>query len=99
MKELRDTVEQMTSDDYKERFKAEYEQTKIRYLKLASFIHHIEAYQEAASNYDMNQQGNHLEEPKHDCSLSLLKRQLRALDEYLNVLEVRAIIENIRLSD
>lgn len=32
--ELKDTVELMNSEDYKERFKAEYLQTKIRYEKL-----------------------------------------------------------------
>ena len=32
--ELKDTVEMMSSEDYKERFKAEYYQVKIRYGKL-----------------------------------------------------------------
>ena len=32
--ELKDTIDLMTSDDYKDRFKAEYYQTKIRYNKL-----------------------------------------------------------------
>lgn len=32
--ELKDTVEMMTSSDYKERFKAEYYQLKLRYNKL-----------------------------------------------------------------
>lgn len=31
MKELNETVEMMNSEDYKERFKAEYWQTYIRY--------------------------------------------------------------------
>ena len=31
MKDLIDTVELMASDDYKQRFKAEYYQTEIRY--------------------------------------------------------------------
>ena len=99
MKELRDTVEQMNSSDYKERFRAEYEQAKIRYVKLASFINRIEAAQEVNSDYDMKKQGIHFDEPKHDCPLSLLKRQLKVMDEYLKVLEIRATIENIRLSD
>ena len=29
--EFKDTIAMMTSEDYKERFKAEYYQTKIRY--------------------------------------------------------------------
>lgn len=34
MKELKDTMSMMTSDNYKERFKAEYYQLETRYLKL-----------------------------------------------------------------
>lgn len=41
--ELKDTIEMMTSEDYKERFKAEYYQTKIRYEKLKKFNTRIEA--------------------------------------------------------
>ena len=36
--ELKDTVEFMTSADWKDRFKAEYLQTKIRYKKLHALI-------------------------------------------------------------
>lgn len=36
--ELRDTVEMMNSADYKERFKAEYYQTTIRYGKLKAMV-------------------------------------------------------------
>ena len=36
--ELKDTIEMMNSADYKERFKAEYYQTKIRYEKLKGEI-------------------------------------------------------------
>ena len=36
--ELKDTIEMMNSEDYKERFKAEYYQTKIRYDKLHSML-------------------------------------------------------------
>ena len=34
MMELKETVEMMNSADYKERFKAEYQQVVIRYQKL-----------------------------------------------------------------
>ena len=34
---LNDTIEKMNSADYKERFIAEYQQTKIRYEKLKHF--------------------------------------------------------------
>lgn len=36
--ELKDTIEMMQSEDYKERFKAEYYQTKIRYDKLKKMV-------------------------------------------------------------
>lgn len=36
--ELQETIEMMNSNDYKERFKAEYHQLKIRTVKLASFL-------------------------------------------------------------
>lgn len=43
MKELKDTIELMNSEDYKERFRAEYYQTKIRYEKLHKLIIKMEA--------------------------------------------------------
>ena len=36
--ELKDTIQGMTSADYKDRFKAEYQQVKIRYDKLAGTL-------------------------------------------------------------
>ena len=42
MKELKDTVDGMLSTDYKERFVAEYQQTKIRYEKLKAFCNCVE---------------------------------------------------------
>ena len=36
--ELQDTLEMMTSTDYKERFRAEYYQTAIRYKKLKNML-------------------------------------------------------------
>lgn len=38
MMELKDTVEMMLSDDYKERFKAEYYQLKIRHDELQKMV-------------------------------------------------------------
>lgn len=38
MMELVDTIEMMTSSDYKERFKAEYYQLRIRYTKLKKMV-------------------------------------------------------------
>ena len=36
--DLKDTAEMMSSADYKERFKAEYYQTAIRYKKLTAML-------------------------------------------------------------
>lgn len=84
--ELKDTIEKMTSADYKERFIAEYQQTKIRYEKLKYFCDRIEVAVMTGG-----------EEPKHDCPLSLLRNQQSAMGQYLHTLEMRAIIEGIDL--
>lgn len=85
--ELKNTVEMMNSPDYKERFKAEYYQTKIRYEKLKKFNARIEAATWTKT----------VEMPKHDCPVDLLIEQEYAMGEYLHLLEVRAVIENIEL--
>ena len=84
--ELKETIDKMTSADYKERFVAEYQQTKIRYEKLKHFCDVIEASQLAK-----------IEKPKHDCPLALLREQQSAMGQYLHILELRAVIENIDL--
>lgn len=84
--ELNDTIDLMNSSDYKERFKAEYMQAKIRYEKLKSFCNKIEAAEIAGK-----------EPPKHDCPVSLLRDQQRAMGNYLHILELRAEIENIQV--
>lgn len=80
--ELKDTIEMMNSADYKERFKAEYHQTKIRYEKLHKMVVKYEA---GTLNFT----------PK--CSLELLKEQKKHMGMYLNCLEIRAEIEGIEL--
>ena len=82
------TVDGMLSDDYKERFKAEYQQLKIRVDKLNAFCNKIEAAFESEKKMDV---------PKHDCAYPLLIRQLGTMREYLHILEVRAVIEGIDL--
>lgn len=82
--ELKDTVVMMNSDNYKERFKAEYWQTKIRYEKLHEMIVKYEA---GVLNF----------EPK--CPLLLLKEQASYMGQYLYTLEVRAKMEDINLED
>lgn len=85
--EMKETVRMMLSYDYKERFIAEYLQTKERYERLKKFNNKIEAARRTGK-----------EEPKHDCPLSLLREQQRAMGEYLHILEVRAEIEEIDLN-
>ena len=84
---LKDTVEMMNSEDYKERFKAEYLQTKIRYEKLKAFNNRIEA-----SSLSEN-----VKEPAHDCPLDLLSKQQNLMGQLLGVYEFRALIEDVEL--
>lgn len=87
MKNLKDTVELMFSEDYRERFYAEYWQTKIRYEKLKRLLNQIEV----AQNYPG------VDMPKHDCPFYLLRDQQSAMGNYLHQLELRAVVENIDL--
>lgn len=80
--DLNETISLMQSSDYKERFIAEYYQTKIRYDKLHKTVVKYEA--------------NKLEF-KPTCSIELLKQQLSHMGQYLYDLEVRAEIEGIEL--
>jgi hypothetical protein len=82
--ELKDTIELMQSSDYKDRFKAEYYQTKIRYDKLHKMLIKYEAN---TLNF----------EPK--CSLDLLSTQASYMGYYLKMLEIRAEIEGISLDN
>lgn len=84
---LKDTAEMMISTDYKQRFIAEYQQTKIRYEKLKHFCNRIEVAEMMGTDA-----------PKHDCPLALLREQQRLMGLYLSTLEKRAIIEDVDLS-
>ena len=81
--ELKETVDLMLSDDYKERFKAEYYQVTIRIDKLDTMI--------------LKYKNNELEF-KPSCSVEVLERQLEAMLKYAKSLEVRAEIEGIDIS-
>ena len=83
MMELRDTVELMTSDDYKERFRAEYWQTYIRWRELYELL----------CNWD---KGKLDFEPT--CPRELLRKQFLVMDSYLSRLGERASIEHIDLN-
>ena len=84
--ELKETVELMNSDDYKERFVAEYHQVKIRYEKLKNFCNKIEVETMLGK-----------EVTKHDCPLELLREQQKYMGLYLSILEKRSLIENVEL--
>ena len=106
--ELKDTVEMMNSADYKERFIAEYRQTKIRYEKLKAFNTKIEASHRTGGDIARNSIPCRLdptsyngckvvEMPKHDCPEELLREQQSIMGQYLHILETRAVIEGIDL--
>ena len=82
MTELKDTVALMNSDDYKDRFEAEFTQLKIRYEKLKAIIIR---YKNGTLDFTPA------------CPVELLENQLRAMSDYLNQLKIRAEIEHIEL--
>ena len=81
---LEDTIQLMTSGDYKERFKAEYYQLKIRCEKLSAML---KQYREGNLNF----------EP--DCPYELLVIQLAHMQSYFDVLTNRAKIEKVDLEE
>lgn len=81
--ELKDTIEMMCSSDYKERFRAEYFQLKIRIEGLSNMLN---KYKEGTLNF------------KPTCSFELLNSQLYAMKKYASALEERAVVENIDLT-
>ena len=83
-KELHDIIGMMCSEDYQDRFKAEYVQLKMRYNKLYNMIIKYEA---GKLNF------------KPKCDIELLKRQKAAMGQYLYYLEVRAEIEGIDINE
>lgn len=97
--ELKDTIKGMTSDDYKARLIAEYQQTKIRYEKLKAFNTKIEAARRTMC-YPINEAPeSKVVMPAHDCPDELLREQQSAMGQYLHILEVRAVIEGIDLAE
>ena len=95
---LKETANVMGSLDYKERFKAEYWQLKIRLEKLRKFNLRIKAGR--MMNEMLCQESDKIDRvPKHDCPDWLLGDQQRVMEDYLDILEERAIIENIDLGE
>ncbi len=76
-------------EDWKDRLKAEYAQTKERYEKLKAYNNKQEV--EAYLLKDV------AEEPEDMYSRALLKKQQSAMGEYLHILELRAELADIEL--
>lgn len=84
MNNLKDTIDLMLSNDYGDRFVAEYQQTKIRYEKLNAML---EKYYAGKLEF----------EP--DSPVWLLKQQRDTMRAYLNILETRSEKERISLAN
>lgn len=79
---LKDTLEMMQSEDYKERFKAEYYQLEIRLDKLTAML---EKWDRGELNFTPT------------CPRELYNQQVCGMVDYLNALRTRAEIEGIQL--
>lgn len=80
--ELKDTINMMTSDDYKERFRAEYFQLKIRYDKLKDMVC---KYEDGTLDFESS------------CPIDVLEAQLEAMANYMDMLAIRATIEKVNI--
>ena len=79
---LIDTVPLMNSEDYKYRFKAEYYQVFVRFVKLKAML---EKWDKDELDF------------KPTCPYSTYEMQIKAMRDYISVLEARAVMENIDL--
>lgn len=79
---LSDTLEMMNSSDYKERFKAEYYQLVTRYRGLKSMLI---KWDEGTLNFEPT------------CPRSTYNIQIKAMTDYIAILEARAVMEHIVL--
>lgn len=79
---LQDTVEMMNSSDYKERFKAEFYQLKLR----------IDGLDVMLTKYE-----NGTLEFTPSCDIVLLETQIATMVAYENILKMRAKQEGIEL--
>lgn len=82
IKTLKDTVELMNSEDYRERFVAEYKQLVIRYKGLRNML---DKWDRDELNF------------KPTCPRSTYNMQIRAMEDYMTILEARAVMEGIVL--
>ena len=80
--ELKDTIRMMESEDYKERFKAEYYQIVIRFKKLSALL---EKWDNGTLEFNLT------------CPRSTYNIQVKAMADYIAILEARAVMEGIVL--
>ena len=79
---LTETVDMMNSTDYKERFKAEYNQLAIRYKGLKAML---DKWDDGTLSFSPT------------CHRSTYNIQITAMTDYLAILEERAVMEGIIL--
>ena len=79
---LTDTLNMTLSDDYKERFLAEYVQVCVRVSKLTNMLEQLD---------------NNTLPFETDCPSELLRKQADVMLEYGKILQERAKYENIEL--
>lgn len=80
--QLKDTVKMMNSEDFKERFKAEYHQLLLRLDGLADML---------------IKWGNGTLDFEPKCPKETLENQVIVMQAYVNILRLRAEIEGIDL--
>lgn len=82
IKTLKDTVELMNSADYRERFIAEYKQLVIRYKGLRNLL---DKWNRDELDF------------KPICPRSTYNLQMKAMEDYMAVLEARGVMEGVKL--
>lgn len=80
--ELSNTIEMMNSEDYKERFKAEYYQVAVRHEKLKAML----------IKWDNGELTFH-----PTCPRSIYNMQVKVMEDYMAILEARAVMEHVEL--
>ena len=82
--ELKDTIQMMDNADYKERFRAEWFQLKIRHRKLHEML---EKWRNGKLDFTPT------------CPYELLDEQRHLMLQYMDILLRRATLENIDLKE
>ena len=79
---LERSAELMLSGDYRERMVAEWAQVKIRLRRLQEML---DAYRDGKLDFELT------------CPITLLREQALVMQEYVDILEKRAELEDFRL--